>query len=104
MAECFCGAIRECKVSEGEFRHPEARGSRALFPRTDSLSEKRELESKFPSLIVGKGSRGIPPLRLELPVRSMISGKNVFPTRLRGTPFHGMRTLCGDKAAGENQC
>lgn len=69
----------------------------------DPLSEERELESKLPSLIVGNGSRGIPPLRLELPVRSMIAGKNVFPTRFRSTPSHGMGVLCGAKGAGEEE-
>jgi hypothetical protein len=74
-------------MGKGDLGHPETRGTVGPGSGVDSLTEKRELESVLATLLIPKASRGIPPLRLEIPVRSVIPWKHVFPTRLGNLPF-----------------
>ena len=104
MAECLSRNIGDGEMGEWKLGDPEARGPGCLLPGTDPLTEERELESVVFAPLVGKGSRGIPPLGLELTMRSMIAGKLIVPPLFRDTPCRGVGLLDGFQTAGREQC
>jgi hypothetical protein len=67
-------------MCKGEFAQAEPGGSRRFTTWKNPLAEKSELKTILMTLLIGEVSGCIPPLCFEVTVRTMITGKNVFPS------------------------
>ena len=91
-------------MGKRKIHHPEAGGTGWLLARMDSLAEEGQLKAVLMSLLIGEIPRGIPPLSLEVAMRTMIPRELVVPPGLGTFPRLILRPFPSTKRERGDEC